>query len=129
MHTKRQIAESVSKYIKCDLMSGMEDRQLKFTLGLAANALESNPCLVDIFFRNPIVSAVSGKSDDGYDIDSLLLMMRNVLDDSGCYPVVVPKIPLLADSDKTIRITSADIDRIMYYLSPQEEKEESDDTI
>lgn len=129
MHTKRQIAESISKYIKCDLMSGMDDRQLKFMLGLAANAIENNPCLVDIFFRNPIVLAVSGKSDEGYDIDSLLLMMRNVLDDSGCYPIVVPKIPLLADSDKTIRITSADIDRIMYYLSPQEEKEEYDDTI
>ena len=121
MYTKKEIADAVVKFITNDLMADIDDKHLKFTLCMAKKALYDEPDLVDHFFESPLVASVVKSDGDEYDIDSLTRTMRNVLSGYDSYPIMIPMIPMFAPKDNIVRITAADIDKILGYL-PHEEQ-------
>lgn len=121
MYTKKEIADAVVKFITNDLMADIDDKHLKFTLCMAKKALHDEPDLVDHFFESPLVASVVKSDGDEYDIDSLTRTMRNVLSGYDSYPIMIPRIPMFAPKDNIVRITAADIDKILGYL-PHEEQ-------
>lgn len=121
MYTKKEIADAVVKFITNDLMADIDDKHLKFTLCMAKKALHDEPNLVDHFFESPLVASVVKSDGDEYDIDSLTRTMRNVLSGYDSYPIMIPRIPMFAPKDNIVRITAADIDKILGYL-PHEEQ-------
>ena len=54
MYTKKEIADSISKFISNDLMNDVDDKHLKFTLCMAKKALHENPDILDGFLQSHI---------------------------------------------------------------------------
>ena len=118
MHTKKQIADALIKFITTDLIGDIEDMHLKFSLSMAKKALRENPDILDNFLESPIVASVIKETDGMYDVDMFAKTLRNVLNEYETYSIMIPKIPMFAPKDCIIKITAADVDKIMSYLEP-----------
>lgn len=116
MHTKKEIADSLAKFINNDLMTEIDDSHAKFVLCLAKKALHGNPDVLDTFMSNPLVLSVVAEEGDSYDIDTLAKILKNVLAEYESYTVNIPSIPMFAPKSNTIRITAEDIDKVLMYL-------------
>lgn len=119
MYTKKELADAVAKFIGTDLVADIDDKRVKFALCMAKKALKENPDLMDGFLDSPIVANVIKESDGGYDVDSFLRIMKNVLSDYGSYAVEIPKIPMFAPKEAEVMVTAEDIDKIVSYLRPE----------
>lgn len=117
MFTKREIADSIVKFISNDLLCDITSGQLKFVLCVAKKALHENPDILDGFLDSPIVANVIHEQDDEYDLDIFIKTLKNVLTEYETYSVVIPAIPMFAPKENIIRITANDIDKIMQYLN------------
>ena len=117
MYTKKQIADALAKFIHNDLINDIDDRHLKFSLTMAKKALRENPDLLDHFLASPIVSSVVKEQDGMYDVDVFAKTLKNVLNEYESYSVIIPKIPVFAPKDSVLKITSADVDKIIGYLA------------
>lgn len=117
MFTKREIADSIVKFISNDLLCDITSGQLKFVLCVAKKALHENPDILDGFLDSPIVANVIHEQDGEYDLDIFIKTLKNVLTEYETYSVVIPAIPMFAPKENIIRITANDIDKIMQYLN------------
>lgn len=120
MYTKKEIADAVVKFIASDLMGDIDDRHLKFTLCMAKKALHENPDLMDVFLKSPIVATVVKEHDGEYDVDLFVKTLKNLLNEYESYSITVPHIPMFAPESYKIKITAADVDKIMSYLKPMD---------
>lgn len=116
MYTKKDLAETIVKFINNDLMNDIDDKHLKFSLCIAKKALHENPDVLDAFLDSPIISSVIKEVDGEYNIDSFVRTLKSVLSEYGTYSVVIPKIPMFAPNDSEIKITAEDIDKMLMYL-------------
>ena len=118
MYSKKELADAIVKFISNDLMSDIDDRHLKFSLCMAKKALHENPDLLDGFLDSPIVSSVIKEQEGMYDVDLFAKTMKNVLSEYDSYSIMIPKIPMFSPKDNILKITSADVDKILSYLTP-----------
>lgn len=121
MYTKKELAEGIVKFINNDLIPNTESERSKFVLCVCKKALYENPDMLDAFFDNPIVSSISKGDEDMYDISILAKAMKSVLSEYESYPIVIPQIPMFAPEKNVIRVTAADIDKMIAYLTPETE--------
>ena len=119
MYSKKEMSDALIKFITNDLMNDIDDKHLKFTLCMAKKAMKENPDLLDGFLDSPIVSSVIKEQDGMYDIDSFAKTMKNVLSEYDSYTIMIPKIPMFAPKDNVLKITAADVDKILMYLHPE----------
>ena len=113
------MSDALIKFITNDLMNDIDDKHLKFTLCMAKKAMKENPDILDGFLDSPIVSSVIKEQDGMYDIDSFAKTMKNVLSEYDSYTIMIPKIPMFAPKDNVLKITAADVDKILMYLHPE----------
>lgn len=118
MYSKKRLADSVARFIASDLMDGIEDNRLRFTLCLAKKALMTNPDVLDGFFRSPMIANVIREEDGEYDISAFSKILRTTLSECESYPITVPEIPVFAPRS-VIRISAEDVDKLMSYLEPE----------
>ena len=119
MYSKKEISDALVKFINNDLMNDIDDKHLKFTLCMAKKAMKENPDILDGFLDSPIVSSVIKEQDGMYDIEMFAKTMKNVLSDYDSYSIMIPKIPMFAPKDNVLKITAADVDKILMYLRPE----------
>ena len=117
MFTKREIADSIVKFISNDLICDISNGQLKFALCIAKKALHENPDILDSFLESPIVANVIHEQNGEYDLELFTKTLKNVLAEYETYSIVIPAIPMFAPKENIIRITAVDIDKIMSYLN------------
>ena len=117
MYTKKQIADALVKFINNDLMNDIDDKHLKFSMSMSKKALKENPSVLDHFMKSPLVSSVIKEEDGMYDVEMFAKTLRNVLSEYDSYSITVPKIPMFAPKDCVIKITAADVDKIISYLN------------
>lgn len=122
MYTKKELAEGIGKFINNDLIPSVDNERLRFVLCICKKAMYENPDMLDAFFESPLIASVTknGEDEDMYDISVLAKSMKSVLSEYESYPIVIPKIPIFAPDRNVVRITSADIDKIIAYMSPEE---------
>ena len=116
MHTKKEIAEALIKFINNDLMGDIEDKHLKFSLCMAKKSLRENPDLLDHFLESPMVASVVKEQDGMYDLETFAKTLKNVLNDYDSYSITIPKIPMFAPKESVIKITAEDVDKIISYM-------------
>lgn len=119
MVSKKIISNAVAKFIENDLINGIDDVQVNFALCLIKESLLDNPNMVTTFFENPLVTSVITEENGQYDIKELSIILKKILSEYGSYPITLPKIPLVLPCEKTIRIESCDIDKIMNYINTE----------
>lgn len=118
--TKKQIVNGLVKFIEEDLMADIGDRNTKFVLAMAKDSLKENPAFVDIFLQSPMVSSLIVEQDGEYDLTHFSSILESVLSEYQSLPVTIPKIPLFAPTEKTVKVTGEDIDKLMKYMIPTE---------
>lgn len=119
MVSRKLIVNAVSKFITTDLIQGIDDTQVKFALSLVKQNLIDNPSVIDNIFENTFISSVIHEENGMYDIDDFVMILKKVLSEYDSYPITIPKIPLILQSEKTIRIEINDIDKIMSYINSE----------
>ena len=119
MYTKKELAEGIGKFINNDLIPSVDNERLRFVLCICKKAMYENPDMLDAFFESPLIASVTknGEDEDMYDISVLAKSMKSVLSEYESYPIVIPKIPIFAPDRNVVRITSADIDKIIASFS------------
>lgn len=117
MVTKKQIAHGLVKFIENDLIPNVGDRNMKFVLAMAKDSLKENNDLVIHFLHSPMISTLITESDGEYDISQFSSILKSVLEEYQTYPVTIPKIPLFSPTEKTIKITADDVDKLLKYVA------------
>ena len=120
MITKRQIADSIAAFIGNDLMPRVDSSHAKFVLCMAQRNLAENDGMLDAFFASPLIASAVKVNGDEYDIDDLVMIMRNVLEMQKSYPLIIPKVPLLSPKETVVRITASDLDKLLSYMNEEE---------
>lgn len=120
MITKKQLINGVEKFIDCDLIPQIGDRNTKFVLAMAKDSLKENSELADDFLNSPMVSSLIKEHDGEYDISGFFSILKKVLSEYNSFPVTIPKIPLFSPVEKVLKITSEDIDKLIKYITSEE---------
>jgi len=63
-------------------------------------------------------------NDGMYDAKNFLDIMKKSLDEDSYFVITIPKVPLLMQEDKSLRLTLSDIDDFQRILFPEIEEEE-----
>lgn len=115
--TKEQLIDGVIKFINTDLIPQVGDRNTKFVLAMAKDSLKEDSDLADDFLQSPMVASLIKKSNGEYDISHFSSILKNVLTEYNSFPVTIPKIPLFSPTEKVLKITAEDVDKLLKYIS------------
>lgn len=119
MVTKKQLVNGVVKFIESELIPQVGDRNTKFALAMAKDSLKENNELADDFLQSPMVSSLIKEEDGMYDISHFSTILKGVLSEYQSFPVTIPKIPLFSPTEKVLKITAEDVDKLMKYITPE----------
>ena len=122
--TKEQLVNGVVKFIENNLMKDVGDRHMKFVLAMAKDSLKENENLIDSFFKSPMMSTIVMENDGNYDLTHFFSILKSVMSEYNSYSIALPKIPLFSPVEKSLKITSEDIDKLIKYITPLEEEED-----
>lgn len=120
MISKEKLVNGIAKFIESDLIPQIGDRNTKFVLAMAKDSLKEDEDILDAFFESPMVSSLVMEQDDMYDIGHLSSILKNVLSEYQSFPVTIPKIPLFSPTEKVLKITAEDVDKLMKYIQTNE---------
>lgn len=123
MVSKKQIANGVAQFIETSLIPSISDKQMKLVLSVAKSAMRKDSDMLDVFLETPLIVAVMPETEGMYDIKNLLDIIKRTVDDGEYFSITIPRIPLLMQDDKILRLTSSDIEDLMKIMFP-----DSDDT-
>lgn len=115
--TKEQLIDGVIKFINTDLIPQVGDRNTKFVLAMAKDSLKEDSDLADDFLQSPMVASLIKESNGEYDISHFSSILKNVLTEYNSFPVTIPKIPLFSPTEKVLKITAEDVDKLLKYIS------------
>lgn len=121
MVSKNKLVNGIVKFIETDLIPQIGDRNTKFVLAMAKDSLKEDNDLADAFFDSPMVSSLVSEQDGEYDIGHLSTILKSVLSEYQSFPVTIPKIPLFSPTEKILKITADDVDKLMKYITQPEE--------
>jgi len=119
MISKEQLVNAVVKFIAADLIPQVGDRNTKFVLAMAKDSLKGNSDLADDFLHSPMVSSLIKEEDGMVDISNFSSILKSVLSEYQSFPVTIPKIPLFSPTEKVLKITAEDVDKLMKYVVPE----------
>lgn len=119
MITKEQLVNGVAKFIATELIPQVGDRNTKFVLAMAKDSLKENGDLAEDFLHSPMVSSLIKEEDGEYDVSHLFSILKSVLTEYNSFPVTIPKIPLFSPTEKVLKITAEDVDKLMKYIVPE----------
>ena len=116
MISKKRLVNGIIKFIELDLIPQIGDRNTKFVLAMAKDSLKENNDLADAFLESPMVSTLVTEEDGEYDLGHLSTILKSVLSEYQSFPVTIPKIPLFSPTEKILKITAEDVDKLMSYI-------------
>lgn len=119
--SKKQLVDGVIQFIGHELITQVGDRNMKFVLAMAKDSLRENPDLADEFLQSPMISSIVTENDGMYNISPLSTILRNVLSEYQTFTITIPKIPLFSPTEKTVKISAEDVDKLMKYIMPAAE--------
>lgn len=117
MISKEQLINGVIKFISNDLIPQVGDRSTKFVLAIAKDSLAEDSDLVDEFLNSPMVASLIKEVNGEYDISHFSSILKSVLSEYNSFPVTISKIPLFSPTEKVLKITAEDVDKLMRYIS------------
>lgn len=114
--TKQQIVNGVIQYVKNEVVNKITDRPLKMLIAAAVSALELNPDLADVIFKNEHIAGIMHRDGDQYDVEDVFKIIEKTMEEYGDFPVVIPAIKFLVQEPKEMTFTAGDIRKLKKYL-------------
>lgn len=109
--TKSQIIHGVTDYIQNEILPQLGGaRSMQIIVSIGANAIATNPRLLDAVFGNQLVQALLNDDGSGtYDLSGLVDAMEISIREFGSFPIKVPPIPLISPTEFTLSLTAEDV--------------------
>ena len=123
--SKRRIVDGVARFIDDTLIPQIYDGQTRFVLSMIKDTMKKRPDMVDTFLDNPIIATSIIEDEGMYEIGRFVDTMRGILEDCECYPITIPKVPLLSPDSKIIKISASDFESLVNYIRADEPVTES----
>ena len=116
--TLQQIAEGAAAYAENEILPKMkDDKTAQIMLSVGINALRANPGYLDKIVNKGVMQTLLDPDEAGtYEIDGLYHAVKDSLDKYGAYPVVLPPIPILSPTEKTMKFDAEDIEALRKYI-------------
>lgn len=118
--SKKRIVDGVAKFIDDTLIPQIYDGQTRFVLSMIKDTMKKRPDMVDTFLDNPIISSSIIEDDGMYEVGHFVDTMRGILEDCECYPITIPKVPLLSPESKNIKINASDFESLVNFIRGEE---------
>ena len=116
MVTKKQLLRAFIKYVKTEVLPGIDDRSLRMVISAALYAIDAKPDIVNPIFDNTFVSSLIQGEGDRYDTDTLFTALTNVANEFGGIPIVIPPIKFITSKESTITFGENDIKTLRQYV-------------
>lgn len=112
--TKEQFAKGIAQYAENEVIPQIsDDKAAQIIASVAVKAIKTNTKLIDTIFENNTVKALFKCNEDGtYEIEEFFSMVTESIKEYGPFPVVIPPIPLISPTVKTLSFTDADINEL-----------------
>ena len=121
--SKKRIVDGVVKFIEDTLIPQIRDGQTRFVLSMIKDTMKKRPDMVDTFLDSPVISSLVIEDEGMYEVSHFVDTMRGILEDCECYPIAIPKVPLLAPESKVIKIIKNSIRGEETVTEPKEDEE------
>ena len=115
--SKKQIAQSLVKFLEEYLNQTSMDKQTKLILYMAKDSIKNDINVLDSFLDNPLIKTVIMQDDDMYDVTPFITSMRNIISEYGMYSLFIPKVPLLTTEEKCVKLSSSDMDILIKMIN------------
>lgn len=111
--TREQIANGIVSFVENDVIPKVEERSMRIVMGTAIYAVRANSKLLDSIFEHPTVKALLEKDAEGYyETDLLFRAFGESIKKYGTFPVVIPPIPFISPTEKTLSFDESDISEL-----------------
>ena len=112
--TKNQIVNGVISYVESEVIPQVgEDKATQIIVSIAVKAVQANSKLVDSIFENQLVKTLLDADENGtYELDDIMKCIEDSLKQYGAFPVNLPAIPFISNSEKTLAFSESDIGEI-----------------
>ena len=118
--SKKRIVDGVARFIDDTLIPQIYDGQTRFVLSMIKDTMKKRPDMVDAFLDNPIISSLIIEDDGMYEVGHFVDTMRGILEDCECYPITIPKVPLMSPEAKIIKINASDFESLINFIRGEE---------
>lgn len=109
---RNQIVSGIEAFVRNDVMSKITDRALNIVIETALVLLKRRPEKLDPFLNNDIFHEKNGE----YDLDDIAEVIQGVLSRQGAFPIVIPAIPFISPTEKTLSFSADDIAVLKKYI-------------
>ncbi len=111
--TKNQIVNGVISYMESEVIPQVDDKPTQIFIAIAVKSVQANSKLVDSIFANQLVKTLLDADENGtYELDGIMKSAEESLKQYGAFPVIIPAIPLISNSEKTLAFSESDINEI-----------------
>lgn len=111
--SKNQIVNGVISYVESEVIPQVDDKPTQIIVSIAVKAVQANSKLVDSIFENQLVKTLLDADENGtYELDGIMKCIEDSLKQYGAFPVNIPAIPLISNSEKTLAFSESDIGEI-----------------
>lgn len=110
--TKGQMVNGVVKFMKVEVISKIPDKPFRMALSALINLIEVKPEAANTIFESPFLKSESGL----YDIDLLEKIIVKTIDEYGDFPITIPAIKFISPTEKELRFTSEDVQKLKSYI-------------
>ena len=112
--TQDKIAAGVARYLRAEMIPKIPDKGFRVILDAAAAMMEINPRIAESMLSNPLTAAVLRCTEDGlYDVETVGEALAQAAEIHGGLPVVIPAIPLISPTEKSLNFSANDIRAIV----------------
>lgn len=116
---KEKIINGIIKYVENNVMPEISgDRGFYAIVSIGISAVKANNKLLDKLFENDIFKSLANYDDEDktYDIDLLCNIAKDSVSKCGYFPVKIPAISFVSPTEKELKFSAADVDRLKSYI-------------
>ena len=118
---KQRIINGFVSYVDNEIVTKMSnDKAMQVVVSICVNTIKGNNKLADKLFDNQIVKSIAKHENvdgkDTYDLDCLFSLTQDSISKYGYFPITLPVIPFVSQTEKELRFSSDDIEMLKTYI-------------
>lgn len=111
--TKDQIINGVVSYVEGEVIPQVGDKATQIIAAIAVKSVKANTKLIDSLFENQMVRTLLEEDENGtYELDNVFRNVAESIRQFGPFPVEIPPIPFISNSEKLLTFTDSDVNEI-----------------
>ena len=115
--SKDQIMNGIFKYVKEDVIPNVPEKNFKVMITAATGMVMRKPDMINGIAGNGMINILKQfETEQGYDIDIVGEALKEAINSSGGFEVIIPAIRFIMPEEKHLTFHSADVEKMMMYI-------------